>query len=145
MKKSPAKKMFECADCHKTKRPAEGSCLTGYATDAQGRKICFDCCNTRDRVTMLTKKCADSLPLYLTIEMYHNAAKRAEIGVWFTGKVTNWPGTLEITCTGKVGGHNIAGYRFDVWFEFNDHEWHGVQYGNMSQIVRQCKQTQRRI
>ena len=49
--------------------------------------------------------------------------------------ISNWPGTLKIRIWQiKKGNHNIAGTRSDVWFCYAGHNFHGVQYGNHSQI-----------
>jgi hypothetical protein len=50
--------------------------------------------------------------------------------------VTNWPGTLDIPIyLVKIGRHNLAKVRRDVWFHFAGHDWHGVCYGNDTEIV----------
>lgn len=56
-------------------------------------------------------------------------------------RITNWPGTLEFsTAYMRRGYHNIAGRRYDVWFYFAGKRWHGVQYGDNTQILH-CRQT----
>ena len=56
--------------------------------------------------------------------------------------LTNWPGTLRLPVKDglvKAGRHNFAGIRYDVWFIGPDgKEWHGVQYGDNTQICH-CK------
>ena len=50
--------------------------------------------------------------------------------------VTDWPGVLKFRVRHKrVGSHNLAGRRVDVWFADSDgREWHGVNYGHNSQL-----------
>lgn len=56
-------------------------------------------------------------------------------------KVTNWSGTLHFDFLEyKKGNHNITGKRYDTWFIFNGYFWHGVTYGDNTQICH-CKQT----
>lgn len=58
-------------------------------------------------------------------------------------KLTNWPGTLNLPInTIKVGRHNIARRRYDFWFTFESANWHGVQYGDNTQLAhcRKVKQ-----
>lgn len=53
--------------------------------------------------------------------------------------ITNWPGTLEFPALQvRSGRHNIAGTRIDVWFFVGKQQWHGVQYGEWTQICH-CK------
>lgn len=70
--------------------------------------------------------------LFLTISEYMN------MRLFQDGKLTNWPGSLEIPCRVKRGRHNMAGTRYDVWFRLHGKEWHGVQYGDNTQICH-CK------
>jgi hypothetical protein len=81
--------------------------------------------------------------LYLTLE-YEDGTERTAYGRTMKrikssgGKLTNWPGTLELKVRYATrGAHNIAGTRYDVWFTGPDgKEWHGVQLGENSQICR---------
>ncbi len=51
-------------------------------------------------------------------------------------EVTNWPGTLSILVQRmRRGRQNMAGTRIDVWFWFEGHRWHGVQYGPNTDLV----------
>ena len=96
---------------------------TGYGVDNEGKKHCFDCCGKRDEKAMQEtgKAC-----LYLEKEKGHYV-------------VTNWPGTLKIEpFRVRQGMHNIAGSRIDVWFNHGGKTWHGVQYGEWTQIIH-CK------
>jgi hypothetical protein len=40
----------------------------------------------------------------------------------------------------KKGKHNFAGTRYDAWFVFEGYWWHGVNYGENSQLIH-CKKT----
>ena len=116
---------FACNACNATiERPPE-SIGTGYATDKDGNKICYSCCGKEDAEYMRVN---GKNTLYLT--------SNGET----SGHVSNWPGTLKIPCHIKRGRHNIARYRYDVWFKFEGRTWHGVQYGDNTQIVH-CKRT----
>ena len=123
---------FTCSDCHKNihhEVPAHGG-GTGYVTLKNGDKICYACCGKRDAEHLKTETRAT---LYLT----YDASKH-------TASVRNWCGTLFIICSfPKKGRHNIAGSRYDVWFTHCGEEWHGVQYGDNTQIVH-CRKLKRR-
>jgi hypothetical protein len=96
---------------------------TGYGTDENGKKRCFDCCGKRDRILM---KQTGKATLYLSKKNNQYA-------------ITNWPGTLSINSRRVItGGHNFAGIRYDVWFELDRETWHGVTYGDNTQLCH-CK------
>jgi len=116
----------KCADCGKRlpKPPHTGP--TGYAVvTATGKHICYACGAKRSMIELRASGHSKILPLCLTISH--------EVPI----EVSNWPGTLRF----KVlefhrGRHNIAGTRIDVRFNGPDgHRWHGVQYGEWTQIV----------
>jgi hypothetical protein len=118
-------------DCGHKPSPHE-SFTTGYGTDADGRTYCYDCCADRDRQAMAETGRAT---LYLTIP---NQPARIQPPSWIyqTGiTLSNWPGSLAIpiACV-KVGAHNVARRRYDVWFTFNGELWHGTQYGDNTQL-----------
>lgn len=108
-------------DCgHKPSK--HDSHTTGYGQDANGKTFCFDCCALQDKEHMRTDK---KITLYLVENNQY---------------VTNWPNTLRIKVNNsRVGNHNIAGKRIDVWFYFEDNLWHGVHYGQWNDLVH-CKQ-----
>lgn len=55
--------------------------------------------------------------------------------------LVNWDASLSIpTRRIKRSPHNIARYRYDTWFVFEGDVWHGVQYGDMTQLCH-CKRT----
>jgi len=116
---------FTCFTCGKTitnDRPH----ITGYGIDKDNNKICYTCCANDDRQQM---RDTGKITLYLT-------------GTPSQGfKLTNWPGSFEIRPTSyHLGRHNIARTRTDVWFVFDGYWWHGVQYGEFTQLCH-CKKT----
>jgi len=112
--------VITCDFCKKKIRKSKG-CGTGYAIQPSGHRTCYKCCAEVDRKYM---KRHGQNTLYWD-------------GTW----VTNWPGSLKFKPHYiQKGRHNIAGTRVDVWFEFNGKVWWGVQYGEMTQILR-CKET----
>lgn len=127
-----SKHEFTCADCgeHKVHDNPHGYGGTGYGTDGTvnkdgtKKKVCYDCCGKRDVADM---KATGRAVLYLTER---------------EGKpvVTNWPGTLILPVRhNRIGRHNIAGSREDVWFTGPDgREWWGVRYGDYTQLCH-CK------
>ena len=119
---------FDCMDCG-GHFPVQTSGPTGYAVDKEGRKICYQCMGKRDKADMLAtgKAC-----LYLTMEREQGGTRNA--------KVSNWPGTLSFWVGMRIGRHNIAGKRYDVWFMCGGQNWHGVTYGDHTQICH-CKRT----
>lgn len=104
---------------------------TGYGLfGKRNRKVCYACCGERDRKTMVT---TGKAVLYLT----HGGGEMTGVNVG--GSVSNWPGTLKFMCSVRIGRHNIAGKRYDVWFTGPDgKQWHGVTYGGNTQLCR-CK------
>ena len=122
---------FTCARCDRVKHHdvLDGVGGTGYGTNQDGNPVCYECCGVVDREAMLRDGHSKTLPLYLT----------SKDGRRFVG---NWCGTLQFPVRHyQSGRHNIAGTREDVWFIGPDHHvWHGVQYGQWTQIVH-CKRT----
>lgn len=119
--------MFRCGDCGKIK-PVGTSGGTGYGwadpDNPDDKPICYECCGKRDVTDMIETGRAT---LYLTHQTRDTAS------------LTNWPGTVRYRAGVKTGRHNIAGRRYDVWFEGPDGKpWHGVTYGDNTQICR-CK------
>jgi hypothetical protein len=121
---------FTCAECKITK-PVQIGGGTGYAQSDDGL-ICYDCCAIRDKADMI--KTGKAL-LYLTTSTNGKLA----FGMFGDAVVSNWPGTLKLNARFKLGRHNIARSRYDVWFIGPDGKsWHGVQYGEYSQLTY-CK------
>lgn len=116
--------MFLCADCGET-RPVQTSGVgTGYGYDKRNRPICYACCGKNDRLAM--DKTGRAM-LYLTI-------KPDLGGSYGNAEITNWPGTLRFAGRYHKGNHNIAGSRYDVWFKVDGQNWHGITYGENTQI-----------
>ena len=116
---------FVCVDCGQEKIHVnpKGCGGTGYATyrmDVVEKKVCYACCAKAELSYM---RDTGRAVLYLT-----DGPEGAT--------VTDWPGVLKFRVQHKrVGSHNIAGRRVDVWFTDSDgREWHGVNYGHNSQL-----------
>ena len=123
-----------CRDCGATIPPTLPGHIggTGYARDGEGRAVCYACCGLEDQAHI---RANDRITLYLVQKA--DAPTRAR-GVLSPGdwEVTNWPGSLRIPVSyiGR-GAHNMARTRLDVNFTGPDGaQWHGVQYGNNSQV-----------
>lgn len=93
----------------------------GYGMTSEGLTICYECCAKQDESYM---------------------KRHGKIDLYWNGEhVTNWPRTLKFKPYAiSKGKHNIARTREDVWFKFNSKVWHGVQYGEMTQVCH-CKET----
>ena len=116
-------------DCGHTPSP-HSHISTGYGQTADGKRHCYDCCAATERAAMVEtgKAC-----LYLVQRNGRNV-------------ITDWPGKLEFKPWHvRKGRHNLAGSRYDAWFAGPDgYVWHGVQYGEDTQIIR-CKRTKERL
>lgn len=113
---------LNCQDCGKL-CDLQGT----YAIDKDDNRICYDCCGKRDESYMREH---GRNTLYLTIGTTPG-----------TSKVTNWPGTFSRgNLWPKRSRHNIARWRYDVWFPFDGYLWHGVTYGDNTQICH-CRKT----
>jgi hypothetical protein len=111
---------FQCSICHEHKTH-ESDFSTGYATDSEGNKICFECCGKKDAETLSNLGPKDKFSLYLNT--------RDKV-------LTNWPGTLKINVPYiRTGRHNMAGKRYDTWFSFAGKNFHAVQYGDNTMIA----------
>ena len=105
---------------------AHSDFTTGYGIDRDGKKHCYACCADDDRKQMQE---TGRITLYLS---------ESKTGEW---SVSNWPGSLRFPCNvPRVSRHNIARWRYDVWFTANGENWHGVQYGDNTQICH-CRRT----
>lgn len=109
---------FVCADCNVAK-PFPLGLGTGYARcdDKPDGLVCYACCGVRDEKHM--RETGEAV-LYLTA----------------SNEVSNWPETLKLPAVVRRGRHNIARYRYDVWFWFEGAKWYGVQIGENTQIIR---------
>lgn len=104
----------------------------GYGYDSRDRdrkkRYCYQCCAVRDARDMQETGRAI---LYLTERRITKDFGRTV----FENHVTNWPGSLDFRVTAKsVSRHNITRLRYDVWFEAFGDQWHGVTYGDNTQI-----------
>jgi len=105
--------------------PKSNEVGTGYAINESGDIVCYACCAKSEKQFMIENG---------KIDLYLNK---------YTFDVTNWPGTLRFSVERyTTGKHNIAKVRTDVWFDFEGYVWHGIQYGNDSEICH-CKKTKR--
>lgn len=119
---------FVCSSCGKAKEHIS-DITTGYARKGED-KICFDCCALYDKFLMREN---GAIHLYLTYD------KDGKVSY-----VSNWPSTLKISIYNvKIGRHNMAGKRYDVWFMFEGTKWHGITYGDNTQICH-CKRTKQK-
>lgn len=111
-----------CSKCGKECKP-EGF-AAGYAVlPVTGDKICYSCCGELDKQQLLNAKPGDKFCFYL-------------IGDIQSGHyVSNWPGSFKIRVYPRKGRHNFAGARYDFWFNVGNHEFHGVQYGDNTQVA----------
>lgn len=138
---------FFCEHCQQTKPIQAGTgCGTGYARTDSGL-TCYECCGLIDAAWMREK---GRIALYLTCAPAWHERKPHKEGAQLVtrrdraGTVTNWPGTLRFTCLTKTGRHNIAGTRYDCWFVFEGYWWHGVTFGDSTQVCH-CRRTRERV
>ena len=128
--------MFACEDCGEVCHgysKEQAQCTTGWGCTSEGGKVCYSCCAKQDKAHMREN---GKIALYLTT----NRGLVPEAGKWNNGMVTNWPGSLSFPCYVRKGRHNMARWRYDARFIFEGYWWHGVQYGDNTQIVH-CRRT----
>lgn len=114
-------KKFICDQCQKEKMP-DSELSTGYGTNKEGKKICFECIGKNDLEEMTNAKRGQKFTLYLC-----------------NSEVSNWPGSFKSPIYGlSKGRHNIARYRYDFYFNVGKNKFHGVQFGDNTQIAH-CK------
>ncbi len=122
-------KQLECSQCGNVIAPKPDVAI-GYAIRNAGNLVCYDCC-AREAEEFMQKHGQIALYLVLT-----HGAKR---------EVMNWPGSLRFPVRHyKEGKHNMARIRRDVWFDFKGYQWHGVQYGEFSELCY-CRKTKRKL
>lgn len=110
-------------DCGHESEPTQYT--GGYGLDRDGKTHCYQCCADIERASMVE---SGKATLYLV----------EEDGKSF---VTDFGGKLSFPVRyRKTGRHNFAGNRYDVWFGGPGGQWHGVTYGDMTQICH-CKRT----
>lgn len=106
-------------DCGHQESPC--SIMTrGYCT-FEGRTYCYPCSVEQTKAIMRE---TGKFTLYLIWDQRHKWAH-----------LSDWSGlfTLPIKSI-KMGMNNTAKVRYDVWFMFEGEKWHGVTYGDMTQI-----------
>lgn len=104
---------------------------TGYGV-MDGKTYCYDCFGIIERDLLIKE---GKGILYLSWEQ--ECEPFNEHGWYYpkNAKISNWPGTFSLPIRAiKVGRHNFTRRRYDVWFKFNDTEWHGVIYGDNTQL-----------
>lgn len=119
-----------CSRCGDECKPSSpGDLLSGYGSDREGRKFCYDCCAALDVERMIADGRAT---LYLV----------NRDGKW---AVVNFPGSLDFPTHGvHKGRHNIGGSRRDAWFDGPDgYVWHVVSYGDWTEIGH-CRRTRKK-
>lgn len=122
--------ILECGHVPSSQGGAQPGFGVGYGTDNDGNRNCYECCGTRDREQMIRD---GKTILYLSYNEHANSP------VATTWKITNWPRSLIFPVKSiSFGRHNIARTRTDVWFMADGREWHGVQYGEDTQLLH-CK------
>lgn len=82
---------FICHQC-KQQKPIQNTGGTGYATDNDENKICYDCCGINDAENLKFLKIGETATLY-----------------WDGGNIINWPGTLKIPV--KSPGIWVTGFK----------------------------------
>lgn len=105
--------------------PLSGGCsLPGYGKDRDSNIVCYDCAGKMDADTLESLKPGEWMDLYLVNDVDGN--------YW----VQNWPGSLKFNIyPPHTGKHNLSGIRYDIWFFFRNNRYHGVKYGNNTEIV----------
>jgi hypothetical protein len=120
--------IFKCSVCGLERTYNGHSFTTGYGRKpGNNHKVCYDCCAKRD-----LKELRETGKGYLYLVVPSDKP-------WKNWKLTNWPGSLEIMpCGWKEAerGHNWGLKRRDVWFILDGHYWHGVLYGDNTQVCK---------
>ena len=121
-----------CSKCGKECKP-DRSC-SGYGVMSEtGEKVCYACCGEMDEQMLLNARPGERFSFYLTGDIQQGHY------------VGNWPGSFKIRVYPRKGKHNIARVRYDFWFTFGKNEFHGVRYGNDTEIahIRCLKQNEK--
>lgn len=91
---------------------------TGYGIYKDDKKYCFKCCGIIDGEKLDQLTPGETLHFYLSKKPGEKC------------KVTNWPGTFEVTCDYDIEGrHNLAGTRTDIGFTYHGRKffWNPVR------------------
>ena len=114
---------IECCKCGKPCKPSGIS--AGYAVDKDGNHYCYTCSSKHEEQTLRELPIGGKTYLYLTFDK--------ENCRW---KLQNWTGLLSIPIYSvKRGRHNFAGNRYDFWFVYHGNTYHGVQYGDNTEVA----------
>jgi len=116
-----SKQNMDLTKCDCGHAPTPTTISPGYGI-YENKTYCFPCCAENDRRAM---ESTGKATLYLV-----------------NSEVTNWPSSLRfpVFCS-RTGKHNIAGKRYDVWFQDRKGTtWYGVTYGGNTQICH-CQRT----
>lgn len=124
-------------NCEKCGSPFKATrYTTGYGTTKDGKKFCYSCCAELTKEEMRRD---GKIMLYFSYDSPNHNPQFTSSGINLTAsdyKVSDWGDGLSIRPTRvKVGKHNIAKRRWDVWFQFENTWWYGVNYGDMTQIL----------
>lgn len=106
---------------------------TGYGTDSDGRRACFQCCADKERASMIETGRA---VLYLTHKKSPEQLPGASMarGLVVRWEVTDWPGLLRFPAYGVTESRHGGGFgaqRTDAYFRGPDGAtWHAVNRGD---------------
>ena len=116
---------METVKCYKCGRVCKPNGIVGgYAVERDGNRYCFKCAAKREAQVLRELAVGESIHLYLVVRN----------GEWC---VQNFTGLLSIPIYYiKAGRHNFAGIRHDFWVEYHDNIYHGVVYGEDTQLAR---------
>lgn len=124
----------EILDCGHAESPHSDH-TRGYSTDSNGKRSCYNCSAEIQRQFMRDDGRAT---LYLTKNLNFDPA-RLSSPYAPTHYIGDWPGGIKLPVWHvKKGRHNITRVRYDFRFRFEGTEWHGVQYGDNTQLAH-CK------
>ena len=112
----------KCDKCGKVCK--QDGMFTGYAVLWDGRKYCYQCSAEVDAQRLRGLAIGESMHLYLVVRN----------NVW---RVNNFTGLLSLPVYRiKFGRHNFAGIRYDFWFIYYKQKYHGVVYGDDTQLAK---------
>lgn len=115
--------IIKCVECGKVCKPQ--GIGTGYAVDKDENHYCYTCCAKQEEQTLRELPVGEKTYLYLTEDKPN-----------YRWKLQNWTGLISIPIYSvKRGRHNFAGIRYDFWFEYYNHEYHGVRYGDNTEVA----------
>lgn len=110
---------FTCSKC-KEYKIHKSDFTTGYGQRSGTNEIvCYECIGEEDAEALGNARLGEKFTHYLS-----------------GTTISNWPGSFKIEIRGpiKVGRHNMAGRRYDVWFTFRGKNFHGTKFGDNTEI-----------